>query len=298
MQTESAAGSVAPTAMPPMSAQSPLDVLADELGAVAGRIERELRQAHAVHTARLEARLAALELLVHRGETERAARLAEQLLTVRDGRDGEPGAEGPPGPPGAAGERGFAGERGERGEPGEPGPAGICGARGEVGPPGKLPVVKRWTARVHYEGDVVVHDGSTYQAVRDTGGAPPGGDWQALALRGEDARTWTHRGTFDAQELYQSNDVVAVGGSSFIAIKTGPGPCPGEGWRLLASAGKRGKEGEPGKSIKGDKGDKGEPGPSIIGGFVDLDARALILTDTHGRNVNLDIEPLLEVLRR
>ena len=46
---------------------------------------------------------------------------------------------------------------------------------------------------------------------------------------------------------------VALNGGSFIALKDAPGPCPGPGWQLIASQGKRGAAGE--------KGERGPPGP-------------------------------------
>jgi hypothetical protein len=48
-------------------------------------------------------------------------------------------------------------------------------------------------------------------------------------------------GPFDAKAFYSKHEVAMVNGSSFIATKDAPGPCPGNGWRLLASAGSRGK---------------------------------------------------------
>lgn len=67
------------------------------------------------------------------------------------------------------------------------------------------------------------------------------------------------RGTYDpdAADSYKMFDIVALDGSSFIALEDRPGPCPGEGWQLLASAGKRGTRGFP-----GEKGERGEPGLS------------------------------------
>ena len=41
-------------------------------------------------------------------------------------------------------------------------------------------------------------------------------------------------------------DIVALNGGSFIAKKDNPGPCPGAGWQLIASQGKRGDKGERG----------------------------------------------------
>jgi Collagen triple helix repeat (20 copies) len=324
MQTNSANGSAMASAL------SPLDVLATEAGIVVGRAIADVRHAIAelnqereIYIARLEARMSALELLVHRGETERAELLVARLSSIRDGEPGAPGspgergeagpqgergepgergergepgeigAEGPPGPPGKPGEQGLAGDRGERGDPGErgqDGSNGLPGERGEKGEPGLMPIVKVWAQRVHYAGEVVIKDGSTYQAVRDTEYAPPGEAWLPLALAGQDAKPWTHRGTWNAETLYEQNDVVALNSGSFIAVGEKRGICPGEGWQLLV-AGKRGKDGEPGK--RGEKGEKGDPGPKIVGGIV-TDDLTLVLTNDQGEHINLDIVPVAQ----
>ena len=54
-------------------------------------------------------------------------------------------------------------------------PAFLVGrGRKATGPAGKLPLVRVYQPEaVHYEGDVVVHSGATWQALRDTGRAPP-----------------------------------------------------------------------------------------------------------------------------
>jgi hypothetical protein len=65
-------------------------------------------------------------------------------------------------------------------------------------------------------------------------------------------------GTYREGEGYGYLNIVALGGSSFIAKCDEPGPCPGDGWQLIASAGKPGKPG-----LRGDRGEagvKGEPG--------------------------------------
>jgi hypothetical protein len=62
-------------------------------------------------------------------------------------------------------------------------------------------------------------------------------------------------GTYSEGTRYEQHDVVAVDGSSFIAREDNSGPCPGAGWQLLASAGRRGARGFPGP-----KGERGEPG--------------------------------------
>ena len=145
----------------------------------------------------------------------------------------------------AKGPKGERGEAGPIGPQGEPGIAGAPGEKGDPGPPGKLPLVRAYKPEaVHYEGDVVVHLGTTWQALRDTGRAPPhGDDWICLAAAGIDASTPTIRGTYDAEARYQHLDIVAQGGSSFIARKDEPGACPGPDWQLIASAGRPGRTG-------------------------------------------------------
>jgi len=70
-------------------------------------------------------------------------------------------------------------------------------------------------------------------------------------------KTLRVRGTFNAEVDYKQFDIVAVDGSSFIALEDRPGQCPGEHWQLIASAGKRGERG-----FVGPKGERGEPGLS------------------------------------
>jgi hypothetical protein len=56
------------------------------------------------------------------------------------------------------------------------------------------------------------------------------------------------RGTYDSDASYLAFDIVALGGSSFIARTDNPGPCPGDGWQLLAGVGKRGEKGARGRA--------------------------------------------------
>lgn len=179
-----------------------------------------------------------------------------------DGVNGRDGAEGPAGPAGAPGERGEAGAIGAPGERGE---------RGDQGEPGRLPIVKAYKpGAVHYAADVVAHAGGMYQAKGDTATAPPSDDWTCLAaagVNGKDGSTPNICGTFNPEEIYARLDIVALSGSSFIAIKHNPGPCPGDGWQLIASAGRQGKPGIPG--AKGEPGAQGDPGAVIVAWRVD-----------------------------
>ncbi|MGY8661776.1 hypothetical protein Q3C01_05325 [Bradyrhizobium sp. UFLA05-109] len=65
-------------------------------------------------------------------------------------------------------------------------------------------------------------------------------------------------GTYREGETYAFLNVVALNGSSFVARCDDPGPCPGDGWQLIASAGRAGKPGPKGE--RGELGPRGLPG--------------------------------------
>ncbi len=203
-----------------------------------------------------------------------------------DGRDGSPGERGSDGAPGRDGEPGKDGRDGSDGLDGK------AGEPGREGPPGKLPVVKGWIDAVHREGEVVVHGGATYQAMRDTGKAPPHADWGCIAASGRngaDGRSIAIRGTHSADAEYSALDLVALNGGSFVARRDNPGPCPGEGWQLVASQGKTGKPGERGAAGRGDAGLPGQP---IVDAHVD-GMGLLTLVNGDGSEVTCDLYPLL-----
>jgi hypothetical protein len=151
---------------------------------------------------------------------------------------------------------------------GPAGPPGQPGERGEQGSPGKLPVAKAWLPdSVVYEGEVVTLAGATWQTIRDTGTMPAPGarDWICLAAA---ARTPRPRGTFDAKATYDMLDIVTRDRATFIARCDNPGPCPGDGWQIIATQGHRGEKGASGeRGPQGERGQKGESGvsaPAII----------------------------------
>jgi hypothetical protein len=69
---------------------------------------------------------------------------------------------------------------------------------------------------------------------------------------------------------YHTLDIVALDGGSFIARRDDPGDCPGDGWQLIASAGRRGRPGVQGeRGEKGESGERGLPAPTMLGWEID-----------------------------
>jgi hypothetical protein len=59
-------------------------------------------------------------------------------------------------------------------------------------------------------------------------------------------------------------DIVIINGSTFVALKDRPGPCPGADWQLLASRGSRGDRGPKGeRGLTGPIGQRGQAAASI-----------------------------------
>jgi hypothetical protein len=167
-----------------MSDISPLDVLAEELGVVAARIERELKLSISVALSELREhlgtlRLAKAELAVCELNLER--KMAEKLGSLHDG---------PPGPQGSPGERGEPGEA-ITGPPGEP---GIQGPPGEPGEPGPVPYVGEVcglydVARSYRVFDLVSWHGSEWRARHDDPGPLPGDGWALSGQAGSRGKT-------------------------------------------------------------------------------------------------------------
>jgi hypothetical protein len=135
-------------------------------------------------------------------------------------------------------------------------------------PPAKFQTIRAWKPdTIHYEGAIVAFAGGTWQAQRDTARVPGSQDWVCLASAGH---SFTVRGTFNETAEYHLLDVVALNGGSFVALKDAPGPCPGSGWQLLASQGKRGAAGEKGeRGLIGPRGERGAAAPTIRAWEVD-----------------------------
>jgi hypothetical protein len=72
-----------------------------------------------------------------------------------------------------------------------------------------------------------------------------------------------------------------------VARQDDPGPCPGDGWQLLAGHGKTGKPGP-----QGERGPPGPPGPAARALAVDAEG-LLTLTNADGSVVTCDFYPLL-----
>jgi hypothetical protein len=84
-----------------------------------------------------------------------------------------------------------------------------------------------------------------------------------------------------------------LNGSSFVAHRHDPGPCPGEHWQLFASAGKRGQQGQ-----KGERGERGPAGPLAIAPRItrsEIDAEYNLHLDyTDGSHDTIPLRPAFE----
>jgi hypothetical protein len=152
----------------------------------------------------------------------------------------------------------------------------------------RLPLVKAWEPdAVHYTGDVVSHDGSVYQARKDTGKEPGHQDWILLARAGRDGCdgcTPNVCGIFDAYKTYARLDIVECDGASYLARRDDPGFCPGDGWQILSRPGRRGDIGEIGpRGRKGERGAHGKAAPFVINWTLDRKNYRAIPTMSDGR---------------
>ena len=150
-------------------------------------------------------------------------------------------------------------------------------------PPAKFQTIRAWKPdTIYHEGAIIAFAGGTWQAQRDTARVPGAQDWVCLASAGD---SFTVRGTFNETAEYRRLDVVALNGGSFIALKDAPGPCPGSGWQLIASQGKRGAAGEKGeRGAQGPQGNPGSSGATIRGWQIDEEKYAATPLMSDGRD--------------
>jgi hypothetical protein len=163
---------------------------------------------------------------------------------------------------------------------------------------------------VYYLGDVVTHAGSSWQARKDTGQAPPHADWVAIAAKGTDGvegRSLDIRGTFDPSARYERLAMVAFNGGTFVAKQDDPGACPGPGWQLIASPGKRGDRGEPGErgpaGRDGKDGRDGARGPKgeairLVSWRIDRANYRAVARMSDGSEIPLELRELFEQFTR
>jgi hypothetical protein len=135
---------------------------------------------------------------------------------------------------------------------------------------GNLAPVAPWSPGTFAAGAVVTHAGSSWRATRETTTEPPSADWLCIAAAG---RSMSVRGTWAEGETYRHLDVVARNGASFVARRDNPGTCPGDGWQLLSSQGKRGRA------------------PAVAG--MALSGTVLTLRNGDGSSTAVDLAPLL-----
>jgi hypothetical protein len=159
----------------------------------------------------------------------------------------------------------------------------VDGMPGPAGPPGKLEIVKDYIeGQVYYDRDLVVgNDGALYQADRDTAAGPQHTDWRCITRAGrdgKDALNFRVEGTYNRDAKYRRLSIVMLNGSSFVARHDDPGPCPGDGWQLFTSVGKRGQQGP-----KGESGPRGAlaVAPRIASTEIDANYNLIILYTDH-----------------
>jgi hypothetical protein len=228
MPNENASAAISARTIESIASPVDLDLIVEELAAVAGQAERERDLLLARKLAELNQREAEHELRLLKLEQE----LRNRLASLRDGEKGERGEKGEQGDKGET----IKGEKGEQGPPGEKGES-IQGEKGETGDRGT--------------------DGA---AGRDGTDGQPGRDGKD-GDRGLDGRSFTIRDTYDPNETYQALDVVTLNSTWFIARKDAPGVCPGADWKA-GPTGRRGEKGERGE--RGPRGEAGAPGREVV----------------------------------
>lgn len=267
------------------------DALARALGHIVRDVEAGFRQQLDVFRAERDAVVAELRADLAEARQQRDALVIElreavaaRLAEVRDGRDGADGRDGEQGPAGEPGRDGKDGRDGTDGKDGDQGP------RGEPGMDGRSVALEEVLPELQAQVAEFLAAIPLPQDGKDGVDGRDGVDGE----QGPPGRSIVLRGTYDAECAYSELDVVIVGGSSFVALKDEPGPCPGGGWQLLASRGSRGERGErglPGRDgvgTRGEKGEKGDPGEGVAALYRDGDE--VVLTTDAGREMRASIK--------
>jgi hypothetical protein len=95
-------------------------------------------------------------------------------------------------------------------------------------------------------------------------------------------------GTYDGTVKYRALDVVALNGASFCARIDDPGPCPGDGWQVVACQGKKGAPGADGRD-----GRDGRDAPRITDWVVNRETySATPIMSDGSRGAVLELRPL------
>jgi hypothetical protein len=101
--------------------------------------------------------------------------------------------------------------------------------------------------------------------------------------------------TYDGEGRYEQHDIVMLNGSSFIATRDNPGQCPGAGWRLLCSAGRRGERGPVGpRGERGERGENAEAGSGFLAIHLDRATYTILLSTQDGKIHELNLRGLFE----
>jgi hypothetical protein len=159
-----------------------------------------------------------------------------------------------------------------------------------------LTICRAWQKdEIVYESQLRTHEGSLWQALKDTAQLPGHADWICLATAGIDGAGINPRGLYQENHVYRRLDLVTVNGSTFVAKRDDPGTCPGEHWQLTASQGKRGIAGEKGeRGPVGPKGEAGQAAPRITGFRVDRKNYRAVARMSDGTELPLDLRELFE----
>jgi endosialidase-like protein/collagen triple helix repeat protein/trimeric autotransporter adhesin len=225
-----------------------------------------------------------------------AAPVAQFALSGNEGPAGPAGpqgTQGPIGPIGPQGLQGVAGPQGPQGLQGDPGVQGSIGPQGLQGDPGAQGPAGAdgtsfvwqgpWTTGVIYNpNDTVEQGGSSYIAISSNANQRPDinpAAWSLMAQvgaagpqgpTGPAGTSFAWQGPWTTGVIYNPNDTVEQGGSSYIAISSNANQRPDinpAAWSLMALEGAQGPVGLTGpQGTQGDPGVQGPIGPQGLQG--------------------------------